>query len=421
MGREWYRLDNAAKLIPSSMVGADTRVFRLVCELKEKVDSDILQTALDRTLEEFSYVNSCLRKGIFWYYMDELGKNAVVHEENEKALQALYVAGKKNLLYRVTYFNKRINLEIFHVLADGTGGFLFLKKIVINYLSIKHGLDYPEDISQGASVEENKSDAFSQFYESDKRVRRNYLREMAPKKAYHIKGNKDPNLDLHLVEGTVKVTDMLDIAHKYGVTLGVLAVALWVEAIIRQMKKSEYNRLVVISVPVNLRQYFPSTTMRNFFGVINVSVDPNEYDGSLESIIPSISREFGDQLTKEKVRDMMNSYSSLERNPFIKFLPLNFKDLGMTIIRSLMYRGVTTSVSNVGKVELEDGYAAYVEKFASFMSSASVFVCISTFRDNMVFGITSCFKNHTTAYNFFSRIKELGADVVIATNDCDME
>ena len=124
--------------------------------------------------------------------------------------------------------------------------------------------------------------------------------------------------------------------------------------------------------------------------------------------------------TKDKVRDMMNSYSALERNPLIKFLPLNFKDLGMTVIRSLMYRGVTTSVSNVGKVELEDAYAEYVEKFASFMSSAGVFLCISTFRDNMVFGITSCFRNHTTAYNFFSRIKELGADVVIATNDCDM-
>ena len=32
---KWYRLDNAATIIPSSIKGADTRVFRIVCELND--------------------------------------------------------------------------------------------------------------------------------------------------------------------------------------------------------------------------------------------------------------------------------------------------------------------------------------------------------------------------------------------------
>ena len=64
--KTWYKLDNAAKIIPSSVEGADTRVFRLVCELREEVDPELLQRALDRTLIEFPYMNSCMRRGIFW-------------------------------------------------------------------------------------------------------------------------------------------------------------------------------------------------------------------------------------------------------------------------------------------------------------------------------------------------------------------
>ena len=67
---KWYKLDNAATIVPATARGSDTRVFRLTCQLKEKVDGDILQSALDLTLEEFPHFNVVLRKGFFWYYLD---------------------------------------------------------------------------------------------------------------------------------------------------------------------------------------------------------------------------------------------------------------------------------------------------------------------------------------------------------------
>ncbi|SFK64552.1 hypothetical protein SAMN05216390_102248 [Lachnospiraceae bacterium KH1T2] len=423
--KEWYRLDNAAKIVPSSMVGADTRVFRLVCELKEEVDPELLQQALDKVLEEYSYMNCCLRKGIFWYYMDELEYGAEVkpEEASERALHALYVPGKRGLLYRVNYFGKRINLEIFHVLADGTGGFIFFQQIINEYLILKYNIDRNllNDDTEGSSVEEKQEDAFSQFYEEDKKKSRNYIKELFPVKAYQVKGIKDPNLDEHLIEGTVSVKKMIEIAHEKGVTLGVLATSLWVEAIVKQMKRSEYKQPVVVSVPVNLRQFFHSLTTRNFFGVINVSFDPRKYDGTLESILTEIKREFSEQLTPENVQQTMNSYAALEHNIALKFLPLFIKDLSLMGIKNRMDRGITTSVSNVGKVNMNEAFVPYIEKFCSFMACTTVFLCISTFGDNMVFGITSCFEKHPTALHFFRRLRELGAEIQIATNDNDRE
>ena len=415
--KEWYRLDNAAKIIPSSMHGADTRVFRLVCELNEDVDPEILNTALEHTTDEFPYMNCCLRKGIFWYYMDEMDRSADVSEEHLNPLHALYVRGQKTLLYRLNYFGKRISLEMFHTLSDGTGGFIIFRHIICEYLILKYGID-PSILGEDtSSIDEKKQDAFSRYYESDKRKHRNYIKEMFPKKAYAIKGRLDPNLDEHLIEGTASAAGVLELAHKYHTTLGVFATSVWIEAILLMMKHSEYDHPIVVSVPVNLRQYFQSATTRNFFGVINVSFDPHKYKGDLADIISDVDKNFKEELTDEKMRDTMNSYSSLEHNIAVKAVPLFLKELGLRYIKSRMDGGVTTSVSNVGKVNMPPETDPYINKFASFMACSSEFMCISSYKDKMVFGITSCFENHSVPMNFFRRLNGMGVNVVIATND----
>ena len=78
---KWYELDNAAKIVPSTTVGADTRVFRITCELKEEVQPDILQRALDKSIREFPHFQCVLKQGLFWYYLEASSRQAKVFEE----------------------------------------------------------------------------------------------------------------------------------------------------------------------------------------------------------------------------------------------------------------------------------------------------------------------------------------------------
>ena len=99
---------------------------------------------------------------------------------------------------------------------------------------------------------------------------------------------------------------------------------------------------IVLSVPVNLRNYFPSDTARNFFGVINVVYDPALYDGTLESIIPVVRESFDKQLKQDQVELTMNSYAALEHNIAIKVVPLFIKNLVISAINAqiqLLYGG----------------------------------------------------------------------------------
>lgn len=426
--RRWYKLDNAAKIMPSTAHGSDTRVFRLVCELKEDVDPVVLQEAVNEAIEDFPFLNCCLRKGLFWYYLDTRKEPARVYRDNQPPMKQIYYPGRKNLLYRVNYYKKRINLELFHVLSDGTGGVAFLKAIVKSYLIRKYDLD-PETIKkEEASADEKTEDAFSRYYRTRKqrekmhvRTGRNWIKAMFPVKAYHMEGVRDLNLESHVLDGTVSAARVLKAAHDRHVTLGVLAVSVFIEAVLGEMKARDYSKPIVISVPVNLRQFFPTQTGRNFFGVFLVSFQPEDYDGTLESIMAAVEREFRENLTEDKIFESMNSYAELENNWAVKVFSLGIKDLGVGGINHLMKQGVTTTVSNVGRVKVDPALEPYIEKFACFNTSDTTQMCIMSFGDRLTFGITTAFTDHAMPRRFFRRLTELGIEVTLATNDYNAE
>ena len=157
--KHWSRLDNAAKIFPPTSTKRDTKVFRFVCELTEPVDSGILQSALEETIQEFPLYRSILKKGLFWYYLEESNLRPQVEKESLPPCSPIYNQDGPGLLFRVLYYKKRINLEVFHVLADGTGAMQFLRALVFAYLAKKYRIsgrlaDYD------ASRDQKNQDAF---------------------------------------------------------------------------------------------------------------------------------------------------------------------------------------------------------------------------------------------------------------------
>ena len=64
---KWYQLDNAAKIVPSTAGGSDSRVFRITCELEEEVDPGALQGAVPSAAREISHSSSNRKGGRLWY------------------------------------------------------------------------------------------------------------------------------------------------------------------------------------------------------------------------------------------------------------------------------------------------------------------------------------------------------------------
>ncbi len=406
---KWYQLDNAAKIVPSTAGGSDTRVFRITCELNEEVDPEALQSAVTAAARDFPHFSSVLKKGLFWYYLDQSDLDAEVTRDDRPALDTIYWEGRRNLLYRVNYHGRRINLEMYHVLTDGTGAFEFLKAILAEYLGIRYGLDLIQTTGSRASGEDRQNDAFGKYYHKAKEKPEG--QKSAPKRAYHLRGDKDENLQNHLLEGAA--------ARERNSTVAELSTALFIQAALREMSVRDRKYPIVLSVPVNLRNYFPSDTARNFFGVINVVYDPALYDGTLESIIPVVRESFHKQLKQDQVELTMNSYAALEHNIAIKVVPLFIKNLVISAINAKTQMGITGTISNVGKITVPGEMEPYIHKFSCFMAAPEVQVCLCSFKDELVFSVTSAFIQQPVIRNFFRNIVDMGIDVVLESNDFD--
>ena len=413
---KWYELDNAAKIVPSTTKGSDTRVFRITCELKEEVDGELLQQALDRTVPDFPHFASVLRKGLFWYYLDSSNIRAVVQPENKPPCAAIYRDGRRRLLYRVNYYRRRINLEMFHVLTDGTGAFAFLRSIICNYLMLAHDLELEELPQESSSVMEKADDAFSRYYQKETKGKPEEQKNL-PRRAYHLQGERDEYLQMHLIEGTVSAQKFLQAAKDHNTTASAFTTALFMESILEEMRVRDKKLPIVLSIPVNLRNYFPSDTARNFFGVFNVAFDPAQYDGTLGSIIEVVQASFRRQLSEDQIALSMHDYARLEHNIAIKSVPLGLKNLVIAAVNASVQKGITGTISNVGRITIPEPYDSYIDKFSCFMAAPDVQVSVCSFKGKMCFGIGSAFVTNPVVMRFFRKMVELGIDVEIATND----
>ena len=411
---KWSRLDNAAKIFPSTSSKKDPKVFRFSCELTEPVDGQTLQFALDQTMEKFPFYRSVLKRGLFWYYFEDSTRRPVVQPEGLPPCAPVYSADRKGLLFRVSFFERRINLEVYHAIADGTGALHFLRTLVYYYLLERH----KEDFSGGApffdydaSQAQKREDSFSRYYE--KRPKASKGKAV---KAYHQYGERWPDGRIAVLEGCMPVRSLLTLAHAHHATLTEYLTAQLLLSIRETMRLRETGRPVVITIPVNLRNYFPSGTARNFFGIINLGYDFSRQEDSIESVIAFIKEQFQKELTAEKLRERMNELSALEHNLLTQLVPLIIKDPVLRLANYLAERGITAAFSNVGKVAMPLEMARYIDSFHVFTSTNRLQACMCSFGEHCVISFSSPFVSTDIQRAFFRRLTAEGIAVEVISN-----
>ena len=405
----WRKLDNAAKLYSAASNKKDTRVFRFYCELKEQVQSELLQEALDQTLETFPTFLMVLRKGLFWHYLEPCNLRPVVKEEYKEPCSRLYIRDKKTLLFEVTYYQKRINFEVFHVLTDGTGATEFLKELVKNYLYLAHKEEGLEQVSlqpEDMTVQDQEDDSFLKYYSKDqKRPKKRKLH------AFQIRRKKKDGNRLHVHESIVSVQAILKRSRELGVSMTIFLTAIYMMAIHEEMSKMQKKRSVILMVPVNLRKFFPSTSMLNFFNWIEPGYDFATQDGSFEAVLNHTKAFFEAELTKEKMSAHISELLALELHPILRLAPLELKNLCIQAGAKFSEKNVTAIFSNMSAVKMPESYVPYIERFGVYTNTPKMELCLCSFQDKLSFAFTSRYDTENIERNFYRLLKEQGISV----------
>ncbi len=377
-GKRWFKLDNAAKLYPAVATGRWSSIFRLSAELTETVEPRRLQEAAEHTMRRFPSFQVRLKKGFFWYYLEEIKTPIAVREDTGHPCLRFSRREENGFLLRVLYYKKRISVEFFHVLTDGTGGLIFLKTLLGEYLRLSgRTVRYEQgvlDVSASPDPEETR-DVFNHMPLPRVRLSRKESR------AYHFEGHKELPHTLNLISASMPCDRLLTEAHAHGATLTEYLTAVLLYAAYQDQNKRvralRRQKPLRVSVPVNMRRFYPSPTVRNFSSFINPGIDPRLGAYTFEEIVRNVHAFMQYNLNPKFLFAAIATNVADEKKLPVRLSPLFLKNW---VISSVYHRAgdrlVTTTLTNPGVFTLPPCMARYVTHAEMLLNTSEAPQCV---------------------------------------------
>lgn len=411
---KWSKLDNTAHLFPVIAGEQMTNVYRISVTLKETVDAALLQQALDTVLPKFDGFNMRLRRGVFWHYFEENGKSAPkVQQEDTFPCRFIHPNRNRSYLFRVTYYKRRINLEVFHVLTDGMGGVNFLRELTYQYLRLAHAeLGEPDGLSCGTSM--NLEDSFLKNYR--KRGKKQYK----TRRAYLVKGEKLPAGEMGVMHGYMNLPQLKEVSRSYGASINEYLVAAYIWSVYSEhLKRRKVKAPIRVAVPVNLRPYFASNTTRNFFVMVSAEFCADREDYTFEEVVAQVKETLRSQMEREHLEKIFSYNVSNQRNLFLRLVPLPLKKPVMRFVYTRSALANTTTLTNIGKLEIADPYRPYIEQFHAFLSLSvgqHIRCTVCSYEETLVFTFTYDLADMSVQRGFFRRLSADGIVPEVESN-----
>ena len=404
----WYALEDSAKIYPLSMKHGEMAVFRLSVYLKEAVVPELLQMALDFTVKRFPGFAVSLKKGFFWHYLDTEKIRFTAEEEKGIPCSPIRLSKSGSPAFRVLYFGNRISTEFFHVLTDGTGGMQFLKALTGEYLRLLGAKFRPEDgipdIYELPSAEEYEN-AFSKVKDAKNAA------GFVDKAAVQMSGKLSAVKPAGVFHFKMSAKQLKDVSKRYGGTVTNYMLALMFIA--SRAATDELNGELSIQVPVNMRKFYPSKTLRNYSLYCWVRKELKDI-GELPTLIEDIKEQLEKRASKESMNRMLAAAKALVSS--VRYIPLFIKQpVAAAVYGFLGDKIFTNTLSNLGVVTFPPELAEYIESMDFVLGTASTNraeCTLVTTGDAVTFTITKNTKDPSFEEKMYELLSKDGIEVI---------
>ena len=415
--KSWRKLDNSAKIFPLSASNKYSTVFRYSAILKENIDKEALEKAIEKALVRYKAFKVRMKKGFFWNYLEENHKKPLVNEEIYYPCKKIDPIYNNDYLFSVTYFEKKINIEIFHSLTDGNGGLILFKEIIYNYLEIKHKELIDKDERKARKVDFDTEDSYIANF--DKKAKKNSRN----KRAYVLKGKELKFNQVSVNHLLINNDDIKAECTKYDVSTtqyltSVLIWSIYNANVLKYEKLFKNKKPIKVCIPVNLKKYYKSNTMSNFFSFISVDAEMNTCI-SFEEIIEFVKNEFEKKLTETELSKTMSDTVKIGKNIFISSIPLPLKKLIIRSIYMEIQKYLSITYSNIGKVGIIGKYQKYIDYFVFLIAPEHIekIKCSScTYLDKIIYTFTSILNDNSIEKYFYNYLKSQNIKVEVESN-----
>lgn len=416
--KNWYPLDNAGKIYPPISNSGRPSTFSLIAVLNEPIDKDVLQKAVNEILDRFVSFNVRLRRGIFWYYLEENNRPFAVQEEPAYFLKHISPSENNGYLFKVFYKENRITMTCFHALCDGTGGMDVFKSLIYEYLLLLGKPVVADDKIITCITPYTMQETGDSFIENDYKTKNKPAKEQ---NAFKTDGTNFKWDGCGVTTGVVDVEQLKAECKKYGATITEYLSALYMYCLYISFVKGKRanNKNIKLLIPVNLRKWYPSQTLRNFAMFVRLSHDFEE-EITFEECIDVCKKQLKDGLTKEKLDAQIWSNVKAEKNWLLKVVPLAIKDWVMSLVYNKVGDNLhTANVSNLGKVDLPDSMKPYVKDMVFALGtsySTKTHMSLISYNNRLSITFTREMVENGLEKMFFRELSSRGMKIEINSN-----
>ena len=417
----WVRLDNAAKIYPAARRKNWSNLFRQSVTLTEDVDVQVLQNALDVTVKRFPSIAARLRKGAFWYYLQQVESAPQIREEYSYPLMFMSNEEMRRCAFRVIAYENRIAVEFFHSLTDGTGALIFLKSLTAEYLEQKYGVSIP---AEDGVLDRRQEPQEEELEDSFLKYAGNVVASRKDTNAWKMRGVPLPGGVLNLTCFRLPVKETLALAHNQGVSLTVFLSAVMMQALMNLQKEKERSfrkrKGIKLLIPVNLRQLFPSKTLRNFAMYTIPEIDPRLGEYTFAEICKVIQHKMGSEITPKHMSTVIATNVNDERNPLVRLIPLPVKNVVMkAIFDSVGERKSCLTLSNLGLVKVPQAMEPYIRRFDFILGvqAAAPYNCgVVSYGDTVYINFIRNTRDAELERHFHLVLRDMGIPVTVESN-----
>ena len=417
----WMKLDNAAKIYTAAKRRNWNNFFRISATLTEPVDVAVLRSALDVTARRFPSIAVRLRRGMFWYYLEQIPHSPAIQEEKSCPLAHAPFHEVRQCAFRVLVYHNRFAVEFFHALTDGTGGLTFFKTLLAEYLSQKYGLTIPAGDGVLGRLEEPDAE---ELEDSFLRYAGNIKASRKEATAWHLTGTPEKDGFKDLVTLMIPAPALKECAKAHGVTVTELLCAAMMQAICQlqaeKVPQRSRRKPVKVLLPVNLRNLFPSKTLRNFASYITPEVDPRMGVYTFDETCAAVHHRMGLENNPQTMRAKFAANVASEQSPLLRVMPLFIKNLAMKAVFDTV--GECKSclcLSNLGVVRLPEVMAPYVARmdFIIGVQAKAPHNCgVLTWNDTVYINCIRSIREPELELHFYRVLHQLGLPVKVESN-----
>ncbi len=300
---DWYPLDNAGVLYASIQKEKYSAIYRFSAVMTEEVDPAALQRAVDKTMPRFPGFRVRIKQGLFWYYLEPNDVPGPFRPDIANPCQPVRFKEDNGWLVRFYYYRRRISLEVFHALSDGSGALTFFRTLLAVYLR-ETGVDMPkgggvlEDISEPPSKEEME-DAYSRYVGKE-----GHSGAAGRSTAYPNTSEAEPFYTLNVIMGFMPVDKLKEVAKSHGASITEYLAAVLMQAIMENQAagKPHRPRPVALAIPINLRGWFPSRVLPKLILTVRPCIDPSLGEYTFQEIVDRVHHFMRLNINRQEMR-----------------------------------------------------------------------------------------------------------------------